>query len=80
MNVTFFENQPYYLKHPIQGENPQEECNIWLETPQLSSEITTTHSLENPAAEVTTTNPLTNTTPITLSDAAAGVLRSSVWE
>ncbi|PON59195.1 hypothetical protein PanWU01x14_161220 [Parasponia andersonii] len=68
MDVTFFENQLYYLKDHIQGENSQKECNIWLETPQLSSEITTTHSPENPTAEVTATSLLTNTTPITLPD------------
>ena len=31
MDVTFFENQSYYQKTHIQGENLQ-ECNFWLDT------------------------------------------------
>ena len=62
MDVTFFENQPYYKKNSIQGESSQEECNFWHETSNLSTpEIT---SISPP--EIASISPLANDNPTNL--------------
>ena len=71
MDVTFFENQPYYKKtNSIQGESSQEECNFWHETSNLSTpKITSINSPEitfiSPP-EIASISPLTNDNPTNL--------------
>ena len=70
MDVTFFENQPYYKKNSIQGESSQEECNFWHETSNLSTpKITSTNSPEITSIsppEIASINPLANDNPTNL--------------
>ena len=66
MDVTFFENQPYFTQNSIQGENSQNECNFWyLTESQVSNRIPVDTTVEpEPTHILAETESASNNTPI----------------